>query len=117
MQKKKWCVINSESNNVFNNESPINFMTNSIKLSLCGYSGVYILVKGDVTVAESNDVFLMYFYVAVVHMYNLIEEVILVLLHYEVYGSLRNMNHKVTQNQILNNFAIIPENNQGTSEF
>ena len=74
MQKKKWCVLNSESNNVFNNESPISFITNSIKLSLCGYSDVYILVKGDMTVAGSNDAFLMYFYVAVVHMYNLIED-------------------------------------------
>ena len=53
--KKKWSVIDCESNGNYSHENPIKFLTNSIKLSLCDYSGAYILITGYMAVKNANN--------------------------------------------------------------
>ena len=45
---KKWYVIHNESKGNYSHENPIKFLTNSLELSLCDYSDVYILVIGNI---------------------------------------------------------------------
>ena len=51
---KKWYVIDSESKGNYSHENPIKFLTKSIESSLCDYSDAYILVTGNITVADGN---------------------------------------------------------------
>ena len=92
----KQYLIDSETKGEYKKENPIQFITYSIKSSLCDYCDTYILVIGDITIAgsttneksafknctplkagrtEINDIFVDnadYFYIAI-HMYNLTE--------------------------------------------
>ena len=51
---KKWYVIDSETKNSHSHYNPEKFLTKSIELNLCNYSGVYVLVLGDITVTRDN---------------------------------------------------------------
>ena len=51
---KKWYVIDSESKGNYSHHDPIKFLTKSIESSLCDYSDAYILVTGNITVADGN---------------------------------------------------------------
>ena len=42
---KKWIEINDYSRGRYNVDSQIKFKTTMLKLSLCGYSDAYIIVK------------------------------------------------------------------------
>ena len=46
---RNWVEINDESKGRYDNNN-IRFKTSMIRLSLCDYSDVYILVKGNITV-------------------------------------------------------------------
>ena len=59
---KNWIKINDESRGTCNTGAQIKFKTLILKSSLCDYSDVYILVKGNITVknttapdADAND--------------------------------------------------------------
>ena len=59
--RKKWYVIDSESNSNNSHDNPLKFLTKSIESSLCDYSDAYILVTGDIAVkrwnaANTNDI-------------------------------------------------------------
>ena len=47
---KKWYIIDSESNGNRSKDEEINFLTRSIKSSLCDYSDAYILVTGNINI-------------------------------------------------------------------
>ena len=47
---KKWYIIDSESNGNCSKDEEINFLTRSIKSSLCDYSDAYILVTGNINI-------------------------------------------------------------------
>ena len=51
---KKWYVIDSESKGNYSKHGPVNFLTKSLKSSLCDYSDAYILVTGNITVTRRN---------------------------------------------------------------
>ena len=51
--KKKWSVIDCESNGNYSHENPIKVLTNSIESSI--YSGAYILITGDMAVKNANN--------------------------------------------------------------
>ena len=51
---KKWYITDSESKGNYSHESPIKFLTTSLKSSLCDYSDAYILVTGNITVKRRN---------------------------------------------------------------
>ena len=53
--RKKWYVIDSESNGNYSKDNPIRFLTQSIESSFCGYSDAYVLVTGNITVTRRND--------------------------------------------------------------
>ena len=44
---KKWYIIDSESKGNYSHEDEIKFLTSSLESSLCDYSDVYILVRGN----------------------------------------------------------------------
>ena len=46
---KNWFEINYDARGTYNTNSQIKFKTSIIKLSLCDYSGAYILVSGTIT--------------------------------------------------------------------
>ena len=48
-------MIDSETKGEYRKENPIQFITDSLKSSLCDYSHSYILAKGDVAVAGRNE--------------------------------------------------------------
>ena len=53
---KKWYVIDSQTaKDKYNQNNSIKFETESIKSSLCDYSGAFILVTGNITVTAGND--------------------------------------------------------------
>ena len=53
---QKWNVIDSQTaKGKYNQNNSIDFETESIKSSLCGYSDVFVLVTGDITVTANND--------------------------------------------------------------
>ena len=52
---KKWYVIDSESKAVYSHENPIKFLTKSIESSHCDYSDAYVLVTGNITVANVDN--------------------------------------------------------------
>ena len=52
---KKWYVIGSESKGKYSHENPIKFLTSSLESSLCDYSGVYVLVTGNIAVAGADN--------------------------------------------------------------
>ena len=62
---RKWYIINAQNNGQYGrgseNDSTIKFETKVIKPNLCGYSDAYILVTGDIKVADvaanTNDAF------------------------------------------------------------
>ena len=47
---KKWYIIDSESNGNCSKDEEINFLTRSIKSSLCDYSDAYISVTGNINI-------------------------------------------------------------------
>ena len=53
---RKWYIINDQNNGKFGrgneNDSTIKFETKVIKPNLCDYSDAYILVTGDIKVAD-----------------------------------------------------------------
>ena len=53
---RKWYIINEQNNGQYGkgnqNDSPIKFETKVIKPNLCDYSNAYILVTGDIKVAD-----------------------------------------------------------------
>ena len=52
--RKKWCIIDSESNGNYSHENPIKFLTNSLEWRLCDYSDAYVLVTRNITVKRKN---------------------------------------------------------------
>ena len=52
--KRKWYIIDSESNGNYSQNDEIKFLTRSIESSLCDYSDAYILVTGNITVKRRN---------------------------------------------------------------
>ena len=52
---KKWYIIDSESNGNCSKDEEINFLTRSIKSSLCDYSDAYILVTGNINVTGGDN--------------------------------------------------------------
>ena len=53
---KKWYVIESQTTKgKYKQGSTIKFETETIKSSICDYSGVFILVTGNITVNAAND--------------------------------------------------------------
>ena len=51
---RNWIEINDESRGVYNGNSQIKFKTTMLKSSLCDYSDAYILVKGTITVNNTD---------------------------------------------------------------
>ena len=51
--RKKWYVIDSESNGNYSHQDPIKFITKSIESSLCDYSGAYVLVTRNIVVTRT----------------------------------------------------------------
>ena len=51
---KNWVEINDESRGTYNVNSQIKFKTTMLKSTLCDYSGVYILVKGTITITGAG---------------------------------------------------------------
>ena len=53
---RKWYITNDQNNGQYDrgneNDSTIKFETNVIKPNLCDYSDAYILVTGDIKVAD-----------------------------------------------------------------
>ena len=53
---RKWYIINDQNNGKYGrgnkNDATIKFETKVIKLNLCDYSDAYILVTGDIKVAD-----------------------------------------------------------------
>ena len=53
---KKWYIVDSQTTKAkYNKGDTIKFETETIKLSLCDYSDVFILVTGNITVNAAND--------------------------------------------------------------
>ena len=53
---KKWYIVDSQTTKAkYNKGDTIKFETETIKLSLCDYSDVFILVTGNITVNADND--------------------------------------------------------------
>ena len=52
---KKWYFIDSESKGNYSHGNPIKFLTSSLESSLCHCSDAYILVTGNIAVAETNN--------------------------------------------------------------
>ena len=50
---KNWVEINDESREAYNTNSKIRFKTSMLRSILCDYSNAYILVKGNITVANT----------------------------------------------------------------
>ena len=50
---KPWVEINDESRENYNTNSQIKFKTTMLKSTLCDYSNVYILVKGNTSAADA----------------------------------------------------------------
>ena len=115
---KKWYVIDSQTKKgKYKQGDTIKFETESIKSSLCDYSDVFVLVTGNITVNEGNDIL----HLKIVHhflharqklmMCLLMKQIILTLLqclctsrsnvmviiqiHQEVYGSLKEMKFQI----------------------
>ena len=53
-KKKKWYVIDSESNGNYSKDEEIQFLTRSIESSLCDYPDAYILVTGNIAATPNN---------------------------------------------------------------
>ena len=51
---KNWVEINDESRGTYNVNSQIKFKTTMLKSSLCDYSDAYIIVKGTITVNNTD---------------------------------------------------------------
>ena len=51
LEQKK---TNDESHGVYNTNGQIRFKTSMLKSSLCDYSNAYVLVKGNITVANTG---------------------------------------------------------------
>ena len=51
---KKWRVINDESNGNYSPDDEIKFLMRSLESSFRDYSDTYILVTGNITVADGN---------------------------------------------------------------
>ena len=54
LQKKKWYIIDSEAKGNYSTDEEIKFFTRSIESSLSDYSDAYILVTGNITVADGD---------------------------------------------------------------
>ena len=52
---RKWYITDIESNGNYSHQNPIKFSTKSIESSLCDYSDVYILVTGNINVADGSN--------------------------------------------------------------
>ena len=111
---KKWYVIDSEPKGNYSHKNPIKFLTSSLESNLCDYSDVYVLITGNIVVAgadnntkvafkncapfrkcrtEINETFIdeADFINITMPMYNLIDTVIIILIHQEVSGNLKEM--------------------------
>ena len=51
---KRWYIIDSEAKGNYLPDDEIKFLTSSSESSLCGYSDIYILVTGNITVTGGN---------------------------------------------------------------
>ena len=51
---KNWVEINDESRGTHDEVNQIRFKSSVLRSSLCNYSDVYILVKGTITVANTD---------------------------------------------------------------
>ena len=47
---RKWNFVNDNSKSIYDVANKITYNTEILKSNLCDYNGVYILVKGDITV-------------------------------------------------------------------
>ena len=56
---KKWYVSDSESKGSSSHHDPTKFLTKSIESSLYDYSDAYILVMGNIAVADTADIALV----------------------------------------------------------
>ena len=52
---KKQYIIDSESNGNYSPNNEIKFLTSSLESNLCDYSDAYILVRGNINIAGTND--------------------------------------------------------------
>ena len=50
---KNWVELNDESHGTYNTNNQIRFKTSMLWTSLCDYRDAYILVKGNITVANT----------------------------------------------------------------
>ena len=55
LSKKKWYIIDNESNGNYSHKNTIKFLTKSIESSLCDYSDTYILVTGNTVTPGDNN--------------------------------------------------------------
>ena len=51
---KNWVEINDDAQGTYNINSQIKFKTTMLKSVLCNYSDAYILIKGNLTVANTG---------------------------------------------------------------
>ena len=52
---KKWIEVYDQSEKNYNVNKEIRFKTSMLRSDLCDFSDAYIVVKGDITVANSNN--------------------------------------------------------------
>ena len=101
---KKWYVIDSHTKSKHKQGDTIKFETETIKSSLCDYSDAFILVTGNITVNAANDTDVAFkncapfsTYKTVINVFvdraehiDIANIVIIIQIHQEVYGSLRD---------------------------
>ena len=51
---KKWIEVHNKSVETYNTKKPIRFKTKMLRSDLCDYSDAYIVVKGTITVTDTN---------------------------------------------------------------
>ena len=52
---KNWVEINDDSSETYKSNSQIKFKTSMLRSRLCGYSDVYILVSGTITITGAGN--------------------------------------------------------------
>ena len=51
---KNWVEINDEAHETYNTKSQIRFKTSMLRSGLCDYNNAYILVKGNIIIAQET---------------------------------------------------------------
>ena len=51
---KNWVEINDEARETYNTKSQIRFKTSMLRSGLCDYNNAYILVKGNIIIAQET---------------------------------------------------------------